>query len=212
MDVSAEHRDFYQLIMEAGHFQKDSLFGNAALSSDETRRTLRELFDQLIRGEAREVKSELERRADYREYFRYDLRIHHRDGTFSSYDRVAGDKSGGETQTPYYIAIFASMFRLYRTQSMNKRPTCGLLLLDEAFSKMDEGRIGATLAFARDLKLQLVLATPKEKAAQVAPLLATCLYVHKDPDSGQPTVLSFTKEELREYLQGESRDADVAAS
>ncbi len=212
VDVSAEHRDFYQLIMEAGHFQKDSLFGNAALSSDETRRTLRELFDQLIRGEAREVKSELERRADYREYFRYDLRIHHRDGTFSSYDRVAGDKSGGETQTPYYIAIFASMFRLYRTQSMNKRPTCGLLLLDEAFSKMDEGRIAATLAFARDLKLQLVLATPKEKAAQVAPLLATCLYVHKDPDSGQPTVLSFTKEELREYLQGESGGADAAAS
>lgn len=212
VDVNPEHRDFYQLIMEAGHFQKDSLFGSAALSSPETQRTLRDLFDRLIRNEALEVKTELEKRADYREYFRYDLRIHHRDGTFSSYDRVAGDKSGGETQTPYYIAIFASMYRLYRTHSMNKRPTCGLLLLDEAFSKMDEGRIAATLQFARDLQLQLVLATPKEKAPQVAPLLATCLYVHKDPDSGQPTVLRFTKEELREYLEDTTEGADAAAS
>lgn len=212
VDVNPDHRDFYQLIMEAGHYEQDSLFGSAPLRSADTQRTLRDLFDRLIGGEAREVKTELERRADYREYFRYDLRIHHRDGTFSSYDRVAGDKSGGETQTPYYIAIFASMYRLYRTHAMNKRPTCGLLLLDEAFSKMDEGRIAATLQFARDLQLQLVLATPKEKAPQVAPLLATCLYVHKDPDSGQPTVLRFTKEELRTYLLDSTENLDAAAS
>ena len=202
IDVNTTHREFYDLIMEAGHFQKDSLFGNAALGSLETKQTLRGLFDSLIKGEAKEVKTELEKRADYREYFKYDLRISHKDGTYSSYDRVAGDKSGGETQTPYYIAIFASMYRLYRTQSMNKRPTCGVLLLDESFSKMDEGRIAATLSFARELKLQLVLATPKERAAQVAPLVETCLYVHKDPDSGEPTVLHFSKKEIQDFVAG----------
>jgi uncharacterized protein YPO0396 len=212
VDVHSDHKDFYALIMEAGQYQKDSLFGSTALNSAETKQTLRDLFDRLIDGEAKEVKTELEKRADYREYFRYDLRIHHKDATFSSYDRVAGDKSGGETQTPYYIAIFASMYRLYRTQSMNKRATCGVLLLDEAFSKMDEGRIAATLSFARELKLQLILATPKERAAQVAPHVETCLYVHKDPDTGEPTVLHFSKKELKELLSSAQGVAGVVVA
>ena len=66
---------------------------------------------------------------------------------------MAADKSGGETQNPYYIAIFASFYRLYRSLAPDGRPRCGLVLLDEAFSKMDEGRIQATLRFARGLGL-----------------------------------------------------------
>ncbi|GAC1459262.1 MAG: hypothetical protein PVSMB1_09210 [Gemmatimonadaceae bacterium] len=193
-EVATEHKAFYDLIMEAGRFEKESLFGNAALSSEETKQTLTQLFDRLIAGEAREVKTELEAKADYREYFTYDLKILHADGNYSLYDRVAGDKSGGETQTPYYIAIFASMFRLYRSLSSEGRPTCGLVLLDEAFSKMDEPRIAATLRFARELGLQLVMATPKERSELVAPWVETSLYIHKDPLTGVPSVYDFTKE------------------
>src|SRR5439155_1636657 len=82
----------------------------------------------------------------------------HADGQYSLYDKVSGDKSGGETQTPYYIAVHASMYRLYMSRSRDGRPTCGVVLLDEAFGKMDESRIVATLTFARNLGLQLVLA------------------------------------------------------
>lgn len=194
LEVAATHRDFYALIMEAGHFEKESLFGSAALADGGARRTLAELFDRLVQGEARQVKSDLESRADYREYFEYDLRIEHADGSHSFYDRVAGDKSGGETQNPYYVAIFASMFRLYRGLAADGRPRCGLVLLDEAFSKMDEARIQATLAFARALGLQLVMATPKERSELVAPWVETALYIHRDPVSLVPTVLDFTKE------------------
>jgi uncharacterized protein YPO0396 len=112
----------------------------------------------------------------------------------SLYDRVAADKSGGETQNPYYIAIFASMYRLYRRLSPDGKPTCAMVLLDEAFSKMDESRIAATLQFARALGLQLILATPKERSELVAPSVETCLYLHRDAMSGVPTVLDFTKE------------------
>jgi hypothetical protein len=64
----------------------------------------------------RQVKTDLEERADYREYFDYDLRSSM--PTAASPRGIAwlaGDRSGGETQTPYYIAIFASMYRLYRS-------------------------------------------------------------------------------------------------
>lgn len=107
---------------------------------------------------------------------------------------MAADRSGGETQTPYYIAIFASMRWLYGSFAADGRSRAGLVLLDEAFSKMDEARIRATLDFARSLGLQLVMATPKERSELVAPAVETSLYIHKDPASGLPTVLDFTKE------------------
>jgi uncharacterized protein YPO0396 len=194
LEVAAEHRAFYDLIMEAGRFERDSLFGQSALGSEDTRRTLTDLFERLVQAEARQVKTELESHADYREYFDYDLRIQHADGSYSLYGRVAADKSGGETQNPYYIAIFASLYRLYRSLAPDGRPRCGLVLLDEAFSKMDEGRIQATLRFARGLGLQLVMATPKERSELVAPWVETSLYIHRDALSGIPAVMDFTKE------------------
>lgn len=194
VEIDPEHREFYNLVIDAGRFEKESLFGAAALVAPELKETLSGLLDRLVEAEAREVKTELEAKADYREYFRYDLKIHHADGHYSLYDRISGDKSGGETQTPYYIAILASMYRLYRSRSLDQRPTCGIVLLDEAFGKMDEPRISATLTFARKLGLQLVLATPKERSDMVAPLVERSILIHKDPVTGIPTVLDFTKE------------------
>lgn len=191
-EVAREHKQFYDLIMEASHFEKESLFGAAA--STEARRTLEELFDRLVSGDAQDVRNELEARADYREYFNYDIRIHHANRTYSSFDKVSGDKSGGETQTPYYIAVFASLYRMYRRRATGGRPTCGLILLDEAFAKMDESRTRATLRFARELGLQLIIAAAQGKSEFVAPGVETTLLVVKDPESGMPTVLDFTKE------------------
>jgi uncharacterized protein YPO0396 len=150
VDVDPTHRDFYNLVMDAGRFEKESLFGEAALATPGLKTTLGLLLDRLVEAEAREVKTELEARADYREYFRYDLKILHADGGFSLYDKVSGDKSGGETQTPYYIAILASMYRLYRSRSLDDRPACGLVLLDEAFAKMDEARIKSLFEVCED--------------------------------------------------------------
>jgi len=208
VEVDPEHRDFYNLVMDAGRFEKESLFGAAALVAPELKATLGGLLDRLVEAEAKEVKTELEAKADYREYFRYDLKILHADGGYSLYDKVSGDKSGGETQTPYYIAILASMYRLYRGRSLDGRPTCGLVLLDEAFGKMDEPRIAATLAFARTLGLQLVLATPKERSEMVAPAVERSLLIHKDPVSGMPTVLDFTKEFARN--EARTREGEIA--
>src|SRR3989454_2634573 len=92
------------------------------------------------------------------------------------------------------------MYRLYRSRSVDGRPTCGLVLLDEAFGKMDESRVGATLTFADRLGLQLVLATPKERSEMVAPRVERSLLIHKDAVSGVPTVLDFTKEIGRAHV------------
>ena len=208
VEIDPAHKQFHDLVMDAGRFEKESLFGTSALSAPELTATLGHLLDRLVEAEAREVKTELEAKADYREYFNYDLKILHADGRYSLYDRVSGDKSGGETQTPYYIAVLASMYRLYMSRSRDGQPTCGVVLLDEAFGKMDEWRIGATLTFARRLGLQLVLATPKERSELVAPKVERSLLIHKDAKSGLPTVLDFTKE----FARDADSDAVVAES
>jgi uncharacterized protein YPO0396 len=194
LDVAREHKHFYDLVMEAGRFEKDSIFGANALADPNVKQTLEDLFNRLIERQAKEVKSELEAKADYREYFDYDLKIIHSDGRYSLYNKVAADKSGGETQTPFYIAMFASMCRLYRELAPGGQPRFGLLLLDEAFSKMDGQRIVATLRFARSLELQLILATPKERSELVAPEVENSLFIHKDGATGAPVVLDFSKE------------------
>jgi hypothetical protein len=210
VEIDPSHKQFHDLVMDAGRFEKESLFGASALSTPELTETFGRLLDRLVEAEAREVKTELEAKADYREYFTYDLKILHADGRYSLYDRVSGDKSGGETQTPYYIAVLASMYRLYMSRSRDGRPTCGIVLLDEAFGKMDEWRIEATLTFARRLDLQLVLATPKERSELVAPRVQRSLLIHKDPLSGLPTVLDFTKELARDASH-EAAAAESAA-
>src|SRR5258708_673411 len=181
VEVDPAHKAFHDLVMDAGRFEKESLFGTSVLAAPELVATLGHLLDRLVEAEAREVKTELETKADYREYFNYDLKILHADGRYSLYDKVSGDKSGGETQTPYYIAVLASMYRLYMSRSRDGRPTCGIVLLDEACGKMDEWRIAATLTFARNLGLQLVLATPKERSALGAPMADRSPLMHTDP-------------------------------
>ena len=211
VEVDPEHKDFYDLVMDAGRFEKESLFGEFALTAPEVKNTLEHLLDRLVESEAREVKTELEARADYREYFRYDLKILHADGGYSLYDKVSGDKSGGETQTPYYIAILASMYRLYQSRGLDGQPVCGIVLLDEAFGKMDESRIGATLTYARRLGLQLILATPKERSELVAPHVERTLLIHKEPISGMPEVFDFTKEFASNDAAVASADGDSDA-
>ena len=210
VEVDPAHKAFHDLVIDAGRFEKESLFGTSVLSAPELTTTLGHLLDRLVEAEAREVKTELETKADYREYFNYDLKILHADGRYSLYDKVSGDRSGGETQTPYYIAVLASMYRLYMSRSRDGRPTCGVVLLDEAFGKMDEWRIEATLTYARNLGLQLVLATPKERSELVATRVERSLLIHKDPMSGLPTVLDFTKEFAR-HAESEALPEDGAA-
>jgi hypothetical protein len=52
------------------------------------------------------------------------------------------------------------------------------------------------LGFVRDLGLQLVLATPKEKADVVVRHVGTSLLIDKDPISGVPTIFNFRREDL----------------
>ena len=118
---------------------------------------IEDLFAKLMVGDDKGEKV-IEEYTDYRSYLDYDIEIIKRDGKRQKFSDIYGEKSGSETQVPYYVAIAASFFQLYRYGNSVR-----LMLLDEAFDKMDDDRIKSMLEFMNDLSLQVIMATPPQK-------------------------------------------------
>lgn len=116
-----------------------------------------ELFDKLMTKDDNGQKI-VEEYTDYRSYLDYDIEIHKKDGSVQRFSDIYGEKSGSETQVPYYVAIAASFYQLYRYGNSVR-----IMLLDEAFDKMDDERIESMLDFFNGLDLQVIMATPPAK-------------------------------------------------
>ncbi|MCW2278489.1 ATP-binding protein [Heliophilum fasciatum] len=164
--ASEKYKRFYEAIMDPEINERGSLFDGG----EEKAQVLHELFERLIRGEVGE-QAEF---TDYRRYLDFDIRVTSR-GTSYKFSQVLKEKSGGETQTPFYIAILASFNHLYAS---NK--TMRLVVFDEAFNKMDEERIQTSLRLIKRMNLQLIAAVPDEKMQHMAPEVTTTLVVNRD--------------------------------
>lgn len=104
---------------------------------------------------------EAARLLDYRHYFDYDLFVWDaRDAQAKpvSVDRQSGKFSGGENQSPYFVAILASYLRAYNRHEVRWRdPSLALVPIDEAFSKLSPERIEDCVHALQQLDLQGVL-------------------------------------------------------
>jgi uncharacterized protein YPO0396 len=104
---------------------------------------------------------EAARLLDYRHYCDYDLLVWDaRDAQAKpvSVDRQSGKFSGGENQSPYFVAILASYLRAYNRHEIRWRdPSLALVPIDEAFSKLSPERIEDCVRALQQLDLQGVL-------------------------------------------------------
>jgi chromosome segregation ATPase len=99
--------------------------------------------------------AEAARLLDYRNFYEYDMEVVEPDGRKTSVDRHSGKFSGGENQSPYFIAILASYLRAYRRYSSRKpEPSLGLVPIDEAFSKLSGERIKDCITALKAFDLQ----------------------------------------------------------
>jgi Putative exonuclease SbcCD, C subunit/P-loop containing region of AAA domain len=95
---------------------------------------------------------------DYRHYYEYDMEVVGQDGRKTSVDRQSSKFSGGENQSPYFVAILASYLRAYRRYSTRRQePSLGLVPIDEAFSKLSGERIADCIAALKAFDLQGIL-------------------------------------------------------
>lgn len=173
---SRRFRSYYEMIMDDFNVvQGQSLFSGAF--HENHKEVIEELFERLALNNESSTKT-LDEFTDYRTYMDYDIKIIHTDGTFSYYSKVCEEKSGGETQTPFYVTVAASFVQLYTNNIGGE--AAGLVMFDEAFNNMDDERIGGVLEFLNRLPLQLIIAAPPDKIQYIGPSMEETLLVMTD--------------------------------
>ena len=157
----------YRMITSENNHEGVNLWTNAFEA--EYKEEMSDLFDKLMTREDNGNKI-VEEYTDYRSYLDYDIEIHKKDGSVQRFSDIYGEKSGSETQVPYYVAIAASFYQLYHYGNSVR-----LMLLDEAFDKMDDERIQSMMDFFNGLGLQVILATPPAKIEIIGEQVGTIL-------------------------------------
>ena len=160
--------NLYRMITSEYNMEGDNNLWTSAFES-EYKDEIDDLFAKLM---VHDDKGErvLDEYTDYRSYLDYDIEIRKRNGQRQRFSDIYGEKSGSETQVPYYVAIAASFYQLYRFGNSVR-----LMLLDEAFDKMDDDRIKSMMEFFRGLNLQIILATPPQKIEVIGEHVDTIL-------------------------------------
>ncbi len=140
-----------------------------ATFEEQYKEEMSELFEKLMTKDDNGQKI-VEEYTDYRSYLDYDIEIRKKDGSVQRFSDIYGEKSGSETQVPYYVAIAASFYQIYRYGNSVR-----IMLLDEAFDKMDDERIGSMMDFFNGLDLQVIMATPPAKIEIIGEKVDTVL-------------------------------------
>ncbi len=157
----------YRMITSENNYEGINLW--TAQFEEQYKEEMAELFDKLMTKDDNGQKI-VEEYTDYRSYLDYDIEIQKRDGSKQLFSKIYGEKSGSETQVPYYVAIAASFYQLYRYGNSVR-----IMLLDEAFDKMDDDRIGSMMEFFNGLDLQVIMATPPAKIEIIGEKVDTVL-------------------------------------
>ena len=167
---------FYDIFMSNRDYENESrdLFTDDLRI--EERDNLNELFNTLTKEtNTTEEEKKLKEFTDYRSFMSYDIKIKYKNGEISYFSKVNNEKSGGETQTPFYIMIAASFEQIFRASALlnKKESPMGLVILDEAFNNMDEQRIEAMIKYFKTLEVQFLIVVPTQRAAMIIKYMET---------------------------------------
>jgi len=148
-------------------------------------------------------RREMEKYADYRTYLHFNMyeQVEDENGIRENYvDEMAGRDSGGEGQNPKYVALLAGFAMLYMDQS-NRDSKIKLVLLDEAFSKMDQKRSEVCLKYARKLNLQLIVCVPDERLSSLIRNV-DCIYGFKRDKNNEISMMHIDKGKYLSMMEG----------
>ncbi len=154
-------------------------------------------------------RREMEKYADYRTYLKFSMyeQATDADGNIRKnyVDDMAGRDSGGEGQNPKYVALLAGFAMLYMQQS-NRDSKIRLVMLDEAFSKMDKERSEVCLHYARQLGLQLVVCVPDERLQSLIQNV-DCVYAFRRANN-HISMIHIDKGQYLKMLEGVDKDEE----
>lgn len=193
-----QHRalyDFLKRVREQGNAEED-IFGGAGKVPGE--------FKALVEGDvSSELLNETSPLNDHRRFFSYDVEILAGSTPIGLLSKRLGPGSGGEHRTPLYVIFGAALAAAYG-KSRSAQTSGGIMLLDEAFEKMDAQNVRATADYLNALGLQLVMAGPEADQAK----MSSFLNIYYDMARYGSRTVQLTKnvvlEEARELLQSDN--------
>jgi uncharacterized protein YPO0396 len=148
------HKELHAFLLEAGTKDpEDSLWSGQAKLPAEFRAILEASVDSPVLVDSSPLY-------DYRRFFSYDVEIRQDDEVVGLLSKRFGPGSGGEHRTPLYVIFGAALAAAYGNLD-GRNAGGGLMLLDEAFDKMDATNVRAVADYLNTLGLQLLMAGPE---------------------------------------------------
>lgn len=169
--------------------------------------------DNASAQELEEAKHNMEKYADYRTYLSFDMQqiIEGEETIRIRLSRMIKKNSGGEGQNPLYVALLASFAQAYRinvTPKLQRNPTIRLVVLDEAFSKMDAEKVASCIELIRGLGFQAIISATNDKIQNYLENVDKT-FVFANPNKKHISILEFEKTEFGQLTEElEESEAD----
>lgn len=195
--------DLLRFVKEiAAHGPGGDLFGSAGEMPEEFERLLGEKVTPGGAGAPNPLD-------DYREFFDFDIDILRDDPSEKKLvsvgilSRRAKSGSGGEHRAPLYVIAGAALASAYKLDA-GSADGIRLILLDEAFNKMDAGNIMATMRYLEAIGLQVFLASPGENQGTLTAFLHRYYDIVRDAETSTALITGHdVSEETREMFRGD---------
>ncbi len=156
--------------------------------------------------ELEEAKRNMEKYSDYRTYLSFDMEqiINGEEQLTIGLSKMIKKNSGGEGQNPLYVALlasFAQAYKIHLSAKARRNPTIRLVVLDEAFSKMDGEKVAACIDLIRGLGFQAIISSTNDKIQNYLENVDKT-FVYANPNKKSISIQEFEKQEFGQ-LKGE---------
>ncbi|WP_181899254.1 ATP-binding protein [Lachnotalea glycerini] len=152
--------------------------------------------------ELEEARFHMEKYADYRTYLSFDMEQLIDGMPPMRLSKMLSKNSGGEGQNPLYIALlasFAQIYKIHTKENSRRNPTIRLVVLDEAFSKMDGEKVGSCVELIRKMGFQAIISATNDKLQNYVDYVDKT-FVFANPNKNHISIQPFEKSEFQKLL------------
>ena len=159
-----------------------------------------------------EARKNMEKYANYRTYLSFDMQqlIKNEDEVIRiGLSRMIRKNSGGEGQNPLYVALLASFAQAYHinlSSAVRQRPSIRLVILDEAFSKMDAEKVASCIELIRGLGFQAIISATNDKIQNYVENVDKT-FVFANPSKKSISIQAFEKDRMKDLASEMDEEA-----
>lgn len=193
-----QHRSLYEFLRRVRQMTsaEDDMFAGAGQLPAEFRELVEGDIDSVLLQDGSPLN-------DHRRFFAYDVEIFHDGKSMGWLSKRFGPGSGGEHRTPLYVIFGAALAAAYGKSRTTSTPG-GIIMLDEAFEKMDAQNVRATADYLNALGLQLIMAGPETDQPKMSSFLNVYYDMARFGSRNVQMTRNVVLDEARELLHSDN--------